>query len=138
MVNYIFIGLYAVAAVVLYCFYRRLRRRQDILSKSEAILENKNADLVKQLDILEAERRTHEENVRSFREVAIDSYNEMSASYAVSDSDVMKYKTDKAIANIAKNRIAHIIANDIIRKFEPTRETRDGHDIYTYNLKVKE
>lgn len=138
MVNYIFIGLYVLAAAVLVYLFLDLKKKKDNLSKRETILENKQAELLQQQNLLTAEQLTHESNVRAFKEIAVDAYTELSASYAVSDSDAMKYKTDKAIANVAKNRIAHIISNDIIRRFEPMKEIRDGHEIYTYKLKVKE
>lgn len=66
-----------------------------------------------------------------------DEWREIKSSYVVTGADEMRYNTEKAIYNVARSRIAHNIAYDIIHKFDPdVKTTEDGRMILTYKLKV--
>lgn len=61
----------------------------------------------------------------------------ISASYCISDSDLMKYSTDRAVRANAKNRIAMAIAHDIVKNLEPNEEiAENGNAKLTYKLKI--
>lgn len=59
---------------------------------------------------------------------------EIRSTYVVTESDTMRYNSEKAIYNVARNRIAHNIAYDIIHKFSPSW---DGNKM-EYRFKIKE
>lgn len=61
------------------------------------------------------------------------------ASYTETDSDVMRYTTDRASAANAKNRIAMTIAHDIVKEFHAKEDlTEDGRKRFTYRFKIVE
>lgn len=61
------------------------------------------------------------------------------ASYTETDSDVMRYTTDRASAANAKNRIAMTIAHDIVKEFNAKEDlTEDGRKRFTYRFKIVE
>ena len=61
------------------------------------------------------------------------------ASYTETDSDVMRYTTDRASAANAKNRIAMTIAHDIVKEFNVKEDlTEDGRKRFTYRFKIVE
>lgn len=65
--------------------------------------------------------------------------NIYTASYTETDSDVMKYTTDRAAAANAKNRIAMTIAHDIVKEFNAKEDlTDDGRKRFTYRFKIVE
>ena len=64
---------------------------------------------------------------------------EITACYVVTESDELKYTTEQSIRNVARNRIAHNVAFDLIHKFDPVEEkTELGSTKYTYRFKVLE
>lgn len=61
------------------------------------------------------------------------------ASYTETDSDVMRYTTDRASVANAKNRIAMTIAHDIVKEFNVKEDlTEDGRKRFTYRFKIVE
>lgn len=61
------------------------------------------------------------------------------ASYTETDSDAMRYTTDRASAANAKNRIAMTIAHDIVKEFHVKEDlTEDGRKRFTYRFKIVE
>ena len=108
-----------------------LDERQDELDKYSVHLDERANKLAKW---------EHELNGPSYvlKPKASEEDQCFSASYCVSDSDLMKYTTDKAVRANAKNRIAMAIAHDIIKRIEPYEETTEnGNTKLTYSLKIK-
>ena len=58
--------------------------------------------------------------------------------YTVTESDEMRYSSDQAIINVAKNRVAHVIAFDIMKNFEPVIDEVNGRKRIGYKLRVTE
>lgn len=56
------------------------------------------------------------------------------ASYCVSDSDLMKYKSDKVMENAIRSKLALLVANDIISKLGSPDKTKDN--TYEYDFRV--
>lgn len=62
---------------------------------------------------------------------------EIKSSYVVTDSDLMRYDTDQAIYSVARSRIAHNIAYDIVKEFKPQKTKNSmGKTVYTYKFIV--
>ena len=61
------------------------------------------------------------------------------AEYCTSDSDLMKYSTQKAMDAAIKSRLAMLIGNDVVKKFNPSvLPLGEGKEKYSLILKVRE
>jgi hypothetical protein len=114
------------------------------LKKKATALDMREIRIKEREDILEADRKTLQ-NVREqyLQELArlkrLDPPTEITAGYVVTESDEMKYNTEKAIYANAKNRLAMTIAHDIVKKFEPEESTTEsGRRKFTYKLYISE
>jgi hypothetical protein len=59
------------------------------------------------------------------------------ASYTVTDSDLLKFSTDRAIVSNAKRWIAGSVARDIVRRIEADESTNsEGRLVLSYRLKI--
>ena len=82
-----------------------------------------------------------EEILNGFRQsVALNeqSYEIISAHYYISDSDTRKYSSEEKMRSAIRTKLAMIIGNDIVKKFEPSVLKVDrGKEKYSLVLKVK-
>ena len=101
--------------------------------KWSARLSEKELDLEKQEVSLDEREARNKEDFITLAETEAEMV-EIHSTYVVTDADTMRYNSDKAIYNVARNRIAHNIAYDIIHKFNPEF---DG-EVMTYKFKIKE
>ena len=72
--------------------------------------------------------------------VMLDSADEhlIHAEYCTSDSDVIKYKTEKSMENAINSRLALVIGNDIQKWIAPSvLHLENGNKKYSYVFKVK-
>lgn len=61
------------------------------------------------------------------------------AEYCTSDSDLMKYSTQKAMESAIKSRLAMLIGNEMVKKFNPSvLPLGEGKEKYSLILKVRE
>lgn len=82
-----------------------LDEREDALGKYAVSLEERERMLSQWEDELKDSRKD---------------YEEITATYVVTESDLMKYDNDKAIYNRAKDCVAKAIASDIVRHYAPS------------------
>lgn len=62
--------------------------------------------------------------------------DEYSATYTVTESDLMKYDGDERIQRVAMKAIANTIAGDILKTAVPVIDEVNGHKRYTYKVKI--
>lgn len=92
--------------------------RQEELDKYQVHLNEREA----RLECRELELR-----------IATDEY---SATYTVTESDLMKYDGDERIQRVAMKAIANTIAGDILKTAVPVIDEVNGHKRYTYKVKI--
>lgn len=65
-------------------------------------------------------------------------YEFIQADYYTSESDIMKYNSDKKMKRAIRSKLAMLIGNDIAKRFEPTvLPIGEGKEKYSLVLKVK-
>lgn len=65
-------------------------------------------------------------------------YELVQARYCTTDSDLMKYKSQKAMENAIRSKMSMLIGNEIAKRFEPrVLPLGDGKQEYSLVLKVK-
>lgn len=113
--------------------------KRDELEELEEDLDKYSIHLDERSNKLAAEENSLRTLMKSFSR----EYNEFhskdvySASYTITDSDVMKYTTEGAMLSNAKRHIAKTIADDIIKQFEVEETmTDDGRKRFTYKFKI--
>lgn len=123
---FILIAIVAIFEVVWWCM---LFGREGYLNERELALDEHEVSLD------EREKRNKEEflTLASMEDAEV-----VHSSYTVTESDMMKYTTDAKVLSIAKNRIAHNIAYDIMHKVTPTVDEVDGKMKISYKFKIKE
>ena len=124
MTKIIIIGLLVLAAVVLAVWSLILNAKGEMLRKQKRTLDG--------YDVL-----VHEKVCELNRRIELyDGAVELNASYAVTESDEMKYVSDTAVRKAAIRAISKTIAADIARTIEPDVAFVGGHRKYSYRLKV--
>ena len=82
-----------------------------------------------------------EEILNGFRQsVALNeqSYEIIPAYYCTSESDIMKYSSEEKMRSAIRTKLAMIIGNDIVKKFEPSVLKVDkGKEKYSLVIKAK-
>ncbi len=149
MITTIIIGLIVLGTIVLAIWAVALIGKQSALNKKDTLLTMREETLETAKKSLEADQKAFEKAFEARYSFAIKSaervermLSEMETvdcSYTVTESDELKYSGETAIRNVARNRLAHNIAFDIIKKFpEPKVEIVDGRKKYSYRFKVIE
>lgn len=65
-------------------------------------------------------------------------YEILSATYCTSDSDLIKYNSQKAMENAIRNKLAMLVGNDLAKRFEPSvLPLGEGKEKYSLTIKVK-
>ena len=65
-------------------------------------------------------------------------YEILSAAYCTSDSDLMKYNSEKCMRNVIRNKLAMTLSKDIIKRFDMRiLPLGDGKEKYSLTIKVK-
>ena len=141
MSKYLIIGLvvlFVVVAVILAIWSLILKGRGRLLDSQEAIIKDLKESVDKERSKLDADRAALDERYAEIAPWIKEEVVTLESTYIVTDSDAMKYTSGRAIKNVARNRIAHNIAFDIIKKFpEPNFEEVGGKCRYSYKFKVK-
>lgn len=79
--------------------------------------------------------------IEGFREKMKDEeekYEILSATYCTSDSDLMKYNSDKCMKNVIRNKLAMTLSKDIIKRFDlRVLPLGEGKEKYSLTIKVK-
>lgn len=137
-INLIVIGIYLFLAIFFFFWGLILKGRHGHLETREKLVCQRECNCERRAELLDAAENDLDHRC-GLVERWIDDSVEMSASYLVTDSDELKYSSEQAIRNVARNRIAHNIAFDIIHRFEPNEEKNEfGRTKFSYHLKVLE
>lgn len=99
-------------------------------------LAEKELDLDKQEVSLDEREKRNKEDFLAL--ASMEDEQEVHASYTVTESDLLKYTTEAKILSIAKNKIAHTLAYDIMHKYVPSVDEVDGKMRVSYKFKIKE
>ena len=142
MITTIIIGLIVLGTIVLAIWAVALIGKQSALNKKDALLTMREETLETAKKSLEADQKAFEARYSSAAERVermLSGMETVDCSYTVTESDELKYSGETAIRNVARNRLAHNIAFDIIKKFpEPKVEIVDGRTKYSYRFVVRE
>lgn len=123
---FILIAIIAVFEITWWCM---LFGKESLLNERELALDKQEVSL----DEREKQNKEDFLTLSSMEDAEV-----VHSSYTVTDSDMMKYTTDAKVLSIAKNRIAHNIAYDIMHKCVPTVDEVDGRMRVSYKFKIKE
>ena len=140
MLKIIVIIVLVLVAVGLAVWTLILKARKENLDKLAVSIEAKMAVLDNRQKAIDADQ---ESLIQRYREIAPWVNGEarlFTLSYTVTESDLVKYNSDQAIRNIAKNRMGIVLANDLVREFPNPAERidEDGRKVFEYRLKVIE
>ena len=123
---FILIAIIAIFEVIWWCM---LFGREGYLNERELALDKQEVSL----DEREKQNKEDFLALSSMEDAEV-----VHSSYTVTKSDLMKYTTDAKVLSVAKNRIAHNIAYDIMHKVAPTVDEVDGKMRVSYKFKIKE
>ena len=137
-INFIVIAIYVFVGIFLFFWGVTLKGRQSHLNALEKLVGQRECNCERRAELLDAAENDLDHRC-GLVERWIDDSVEMYASYLVTDSDELKYSSEQAVRNVARNRIAHNIAFDIIHRFEPREEkTEFGKTKFSYHFKIVE
>lgn len=123
---FILIAIIAIFEITWWCM---LFGKESLLNERELALDKQEVSL----DEREKQNKEDFLTLSSMEDAEV-----VHSSYTVTESDMMKYTTDAKVLSIAKNRIAHNIAYDIMHKVAPTVDEVDGKMRVSYKFKIKE
>ena len=136
-----------IAAVAIYWTVRN-NSRSDDLDEREKELEKNKEELDKYAALLDETRKGLTEDLEDvtsklatlkLEKAAFKDADMFAVSYAVTDSDRLRYNTERAIISNAKNRMAMTIAHDIVKKYSPKEaRTEQGEILLAYHFKIIE
>ena len=142
MLNFTIIASYLIIAVALTVWSLILKGRERYLTTRDKLVSQREANCERRAEILATAEDAFDEKVRRIKDYTPPLRKRvkyLAARYIVTDSDLLKYNSDTAIRNVARNRIAHVIANDLVRKFPDPIESGEGaKKTYEYRFKVAE
>ena len=128
------IALVAVS-IALSIWWANLEKRSKRLENIRWALDRKEERFKNEYAAFDADRKTLGEQIKEILPFLNCERAELSASYAVSESDAMKFNTLYAIKKNARKKLTFNLANDIIKKF-PEPKYKDG--VYSYKFKIME
>lgn len=105
------------------------------------LLTNERIKLKKELNKAKESEAYYKRIVDGFHEKMREEeekYVLIQADYCTSDSDLMKYNSDKKLRRAVRSKLAMLIGNDIAKKFEPSvLPLGEGKEKHSLVLKVK-
>jgi len=108
--------------MLLYASYKQEKELQSLREEAEAY----------KVTARELQRLYDESKLPDFSEVLVH------AEYCTSDSDLMKYSSQKAMESAIKSRLAMLIGNEMVKKFNPSiLPLGEGKEKYSLVLKVR-
>lgn len=118
-----FVCAVVLILLLLYASYKQERELAALKEEAEAY----------KVTAKELQRLYDESKQPDFSEVLVH------AEYCTSDSDLMKYSTQKAMESAIKSRLAMLIGNEMVKKFNPSvLPLGEGKEKYSLILKVRE
>lgn len=127
--TYLIIAL--IAAILFALIFLGEVNRQDRLIKSlKEELTEKDKSVTYYHNVIEGFREKMKEEEEK--------YEILSATYCTSDSDLMKYNSDKCMRNVIRNKLAMTLSKDIIKRFDlRVLPLGEGKEKYSLTIKVK-
>ena len=114
---------FACYVIMAYLYLKAKQRTKELYEEAEAY----------KVTAKELQRLYDESKQPDFSEVLVH------AEYCTSDSDIMKYSTQKAMESAIKSRLAMLIGNEMVKKFNPSvLPLGEGKEKYSLILKVRE
>lgn len=140
MLKIIIIAVIVLAVAALAAWTLILKARKEVIDKLAVSLEAKAEVLDKRQKAIDADQQTLIERYREIAPWVNAEARLFTVTYTVTESDLVKYNSDQAIRNIAKNRMGIVLANDIVKEFpDPAERLGDGgRKVFEYKLKVIE
>lgn len=127
--TYLIIAL--IAAILFALIFLGEVNRQDRLIKSlKEELTEKDKSVTYYHNVIEGFREKMKEEEEK--------YEIISAPYCTSDSDLIKYNSQKAMEHAIRSKLAMLLGNEIAKRFEPRiLPLGEGKQKYSLVLKVK-
>lgn len=123
--NYLIITL-IIAILFVFAICDRDRR----IKKLKKELDEKDKSVTYYRSVIEGFGQKMEDEERK--------YEILSATYCTSDSDLIKYNSQKSMENAIRNKLAMLVGNDLAKRFEPSvLPMGDGKEKYSLTIKVK-
>ena len=140
MLKIIVIIALVLVAVGLAVWTLILKARKENLDKLAVSLEATMEVLDNRQKSIDADQKSLIERYREVAPWVNGKAKVFAVRYLVTESDLVKYTSDQAIRNIAKNRMGIVLANDLVREFPNPAERldEDGRKFFEYRLKVME
>jgi len=140
MLKIIVIIALVLVAVGLAVWTLILKARKENLDKLAVSLEATMEVLDNRQKSIDADQKSLIERYREVAPWVNGEAKVFAVRYLVTESDLVKYTSDQAIRNIAKNRMGIVLANDLVREFPNPAERldEDGRKFFEYRLKVME
>lgn len=114
---------FACFIVMAYLYLKAKQRTKELQEEAEAY----------KVTAKELQRLYDESKQPDFSEVLVH------AEYCTSDSDLIKYTSQKAMESAIKSRLAMLIGNEMVKKFNPSiLPLGEGKEKYSLILKVRE
>ena len=140
MLKIIIIAVFVLAAVALAVWTLILKARKEDLDKLAVSLDATMEVLDKRQKSIDADQKSLIERYKEIAPWVNGEARLFTVTYTVTESDLVKYNSDQAIRNIAKNRMGITLANDLVREFPNPVEKLgdDGRKVFEYRLKIIE
>jgi len=140
MLKIIVIIALVLVAVGLAVWTLILKARKENLDKLAVSIEATMEVLDNRQKSIDADQKSLIERYREVAPWVNGKAKVFAVRYLVTESDLVKYTSDQAIRNIAKNRMGIVLANDLVREFPNPAERldEDGRKFFEYRLKVME
>ena len=133
----LFIIFVLLATVAIIVSTIRFRRWADRLSKKEVAQEEHQKTLDHLRNCIDADQKALTERYQEIAPWLRGDAVTLPVSYTVTEEDELRYKGKTA--SVVRNRLAHLLANDIIRNFpQPAVDEVNGRTRYSYHFIVRE
>lgn len=128
--TYLIITLIIAILFVFFAYVITLCDRDTRIKRLKKELDDKDKSVTYYRSVIEGFCQKMEDEERK--------YEILSATYCTSDSDLIKYNSQKAMENAIRNKLAMLIGNDLAKRFEPhVLPLGEGKEKYSLTIKVK-
>lgn len=117
----------AIIAIIVIIGIAWVINRSEALDDMKDDLDKMSVHLDGRANRIAAEEQTLNSEWQALRKAkeAIDNADVFTSSYTITESDLLRFDDDKAIATYAKDKIAKAIAHDILKRYELCESTNE-------------
>lgn len=127
--TYLIISL-IVALLFVFMFLCEVYQQDRLIKRLKEELAEKDKSVTYYHHVIEGFREKMKEEEEK--------YEILSAAYCTSDSDLMKYNSDKCMRNVIRNKLAMTLSKDIIKRFDlRVLPLGEGKEKYSITIKAK-